>query len=141
MSSVIYYLNIISFKTNNEKLSGLSIGRILTLTGSKDIVGEDTYQLLQQIFQEKSILGFSLLKSKNTNFNYRQVGVNEHGAIYDIVATFESPEGNLWVKFLAAIGTKEEEIPEESQEEFKLLKDAINNCFIQITKEEYEALN
>lgn len=140
VSNLIYYLNIISFKSNKEKFSGLTICKLLSVTGSQDVTKGDTYNELQICIREKNILGFSFLKSKTTNFNYKYIGEGEDV----IVATYESPEGNLWVKFLAEFGFEEEQVPELSEEQqmyFKLLKDSINGCFIQITKEEYETLN
>lgn len=131
---ILPYLNIISFKSKEEGYSGLDIGRLPYITGSQQYTTSDrTSNYLVQAIQTDNLLGFRLLKSKTYNINqqYHQ--------------QYESIEGTFLDKVMYRLfGTMPKDIPEDATEEeletIQLFKDIFNECFVQISKQQYDLL-
>lgn len=131
--NILESINIISFKVNYNNTI-YHIGKTIDVTGSGGIVGDDTYNFLSNHIEDKSIIGFRLLKSENTNVNIRN---NTFTPLAPVQGSIEDIIKNLLLTTIAPPDTSEEEMEQIMVilEEFYLKP--IRECFVEITREEY----
>ena len=109
------------------KIPGGSYSGAFSYTGSQDLNRSmPINEVFSPTFNEESlkVLGFAIYKGKTTN----TVGSN---------SSYTSSEGTLAEKLEEYFKTQREDDPDEAIE---LVLEAINKCFIPISKEEYAAI-
>lgn len=128
---------MLTFKVTDEHIID-NIGRIVNVTGSQEVVGDDTQMRFKELMINKKIKGFSLLNLDCVFYNNRSVE-DEYFDSWEKIICYT---GNIKERLMKY--TIEQYGRDNFSEEEQLIISRVNECldktFIKITKEEYEKL-